>query len=316
MARLRQLSLKASLGTATAFIALSLVAGGLLPQWRYWCVAAALLTSTLCLLAMAKSMIRRLNDLRRAIDRKSDGLFIGLATEQHAMTCILSRFPQCTLPTTGWSMRFSNLHQIVVLLDELRPTQIVEFGSGLSTVMMASWLREQGRGELLSFDHDADWCERTRQHLDHCDLASFASVVHAPLEMQVSGGRSKQWYGISSRELPAQPIDLVVVDGPPAGLPHLSESRAPALDALWSRLSPKAAVVLDDANRPGEKKVVETWMSQHPELNSRLVSTFSGLAILRRQASSAQNADGHPAFGDRAASEPNARPVTMGSMTS
>jgi hypothetical protein len=84
-------------------------------------------------------------------------------------------------------------------------------------------------------------------------LERYARVVHAPLEGE------PPWYARAALERLPDPIDLLVVDGPPAEAPGEGERRAPALPALASRLVPGATVVLDDAERPGERAVLARW---------------------------------------------------------
>ena len=56
-------------------------------------------------------------------------------------------------------------------------------------------------------------------------------------------------------------IDLLLIDGPPAGDPGLERSRHPALGELGPRLAPGATILLDDARRAGEAAALERWAS-------------------------------------------------------
>ena len=77
--------------------------------------------------------------------------------------------------------------------------------------------------------------------------------------------RGLRWYDEAAladglREaLQGDPIDLLVVDGPPAHAVGHGLARYPALPALEDRLAPGATVVLDDAERPGEQEVLRRW---------------------------------------------------------
>ena len=101
------------------------------------------------------------------------------------------------------------------------------------------------------------------------DLTEFATVIDAPL---VDG-----WYDPAALgRLPKRGIDLLLVDGPPAGGPGIQASRYRALPALADRLAPNAAVVLDDADREGERRVLDRWLAGFP---LRLDRAPSGLAL-------------------------------------
>lgn len=195
------------------------------------------------------------------------------------MQVLLRRFPQCDMPTSGFSMTFVNLHWLATLLDELRPHTIVEFGSGLSTLLTAAWLKEQGRGMLYSFEHDPTWGGLTGRNLDRHGLGSHCQLVVTPLAPFAFDGRSVPWYAIDEHLDALPPVDFLIVDGPPAAVDPAG--RAPALFALKSRLASTYCVVLDDAHRPGERQVVELWRTQIPTAALHTVQSATGLAVLR-----------------------------------
>jgi predicted O-methyltransferase YrrM len=154
----------------------------------------------------------------------------------------------------SWSLRPEALELVKSLVAEGRH-RVVECGSGLSTVTIARSLRALAKGHVHALEHDPHWSATTREALEHEDVTEFATVVDAPL---VDG-----WYDPAALDrLPERGIDLLVVDGPPAGEPEIERSRYPALPALADRLAPEAAVLLDDADRPGERWTLERWRSE------------------------------------------------------
>lgn len=183
-------------------------------------------------------------------------------------------------------MRFANLNSIIAILDEVVPNSIVELGSGISTICMAAWLRERGTGKLISYDHDPNWAAITCRYLSKYGLDKFAEVHVAPLRARKAFGHTVEWYDICDLDsLP--PVDILIVDGPPAGTPEIQLSRIAALDVLHPYLSPAATVILDDAHREGEQWVISKWSQAHPEFSVRIVNTFSGQAVLKRGAGTA-----------------------------
>jgi hypothetical protein len=54
-------------------------------------------------------------------------------------------------------------------------------------------------------------------------------------------------------------IELLVVDGPPAYAQGHGLARYPALPVLHDRLAPSATIILDDAERPGEREIIRRW---------------------------------------------------------
>jgi hypothetical protein len=71
-----------------------------------------------------------------------------------------------------------------------------------------------------------------------------------------------------------------VVDGPPAYEKETSRSREPALQQLRPYLKEGAVVVLDDANREGEREVLSAWIESFPEFSVSVSSAGKGIAIL------------------------------------
>jgi predicted O-methyltransferase YrrM len=161
------------------------------------------------------------------------------------------------LATDGWSLREPAL-ELVVSEVAKRPGASVECGSGLSTIVIARLLRELGRGSLHSLEHDPAWAERTRSLLAAEGLES-AEVLTAPLEPYPLAGEEGGWYERGALAALPSEINLLLIDGPPAGEPELRRSRHPALAELGALLVPGATIVLDDAGRPGEAEAIQRW---------------------------------------------------------
>lgn len=155
------------------------------------------------------------------------------------------------LPFSSGAMRAAGLVHLCNTIVHRAPREVVECGSGSSTVVLARLLAERGVGRLHALEHDADWAGFVNRQLRTEGLGEVARVVLAPLE--------DGWYSPAGvGQLPAE-IDVLVVDGPPADRPELATARHPALGRLAPRLRPDAIVVLDDIGRAGEQAVLERW---------------------------------------------------------
>jgi predicted O-methyltransferase YrrM len=163
------------------------------------------------------------------------------------------------LQATDWSLDDPAME---VVLGELErgPRSVVECGCGRSTVVIARALRELGGGELRSLEHNPAWAQLCRVQLAAEGLTEIATVIEAPLSPHPLAQPGCLWYaGWALAELPASGIELLLVDGPPAGDPELERSRYPALPALSDRLARGAVVICDDIGRDGERWVVDRW---------------------------------------------------------
>lgn len=177
------------------------------------------------------------------------------------------------LPPTGncaGSPDFLLLLARAVLTE--RPEVIVEFGSGVSTFVIAKCLEMNGTGRLISFDHSPAFAELTRRQLERRRLLADIRVV--PLRASNSAYHPGFWY--DANDLP-DAIDLIIIDGPPASL-H-PETLGGAGPATFGKLRKGGIVLLDDACRPGECKIVSHWRREYPELEFTYIDTMKGTVV-------------------------------------
>ncbi len=164
-------------------------------------------------------------------------------------------------PTRGWAASPDFLLLISRHARAAQPDVIVECSSGASTVVLASCLREAGRGHVYSLENEAEFAEMTRGHLAREGLSDWATVIHAPLKpYDIEGGRFF-WY--DDQELPEAAIDMIVIDGPPHLVGRMA--RYPAGPRLFTRLAAGGTVFADDADRSEEEATLAAWRKQFPD---------------------------------------------------
>jgi predicted O-methyltransferase YrrM len=143
-----------------------------------------------------------------------------------------------------------------------RPAFVLDLGSGLSTIVAAHALRQNGEGFVIAVDHEKKYADRTRQVLEQHDLHHFSEVREAVLtEFQLDKGVFS-WYGNVPRKPPE--IDILIVDGPPGKTGHLA--RYPAMPILQKSLANNALVIVDDARRADEAEMIQQWKHEFGEL--------------------------------------------------
>ena len=140
-------------------------------------------------------------------------------------------------------------------------TAIVEFGSGISSLYVASILRQLGSGKIISIEHDQSWANYLQDMINREELADFIQLNIVPLSQ--SDQFSLPWYDISCLRqcLSGLLFDSVIIDGPPAYTDSLSRSRYPALPFLMrdSYLKQSFSLFLDDVDRSGERFILKQW---------------------------------------------------------
>lgn len=151
------------------------------------------------------------------------------------------------------------LRLVSVCLDLPANRQVVECGSGSSTVWLALACRQAGSGRVVALEHEDTYAARTREAIQHHRLSAWADVRVAPLEEIDVAGTTYPWYARSTWADLGE-IDLLFVDGPPraTGL----RARYPALPLLGPALVDGAVVALDDIHRADERGIVDVWLDE------------------------------------------------------
>jgi predicted O-methyltransferase YrrM len=184
-------------------------------------------------------------------------------------------------PFRGWKLSPDAAVFLVQHLRNLRAEQVVEIGCGASTVLIASVLKQQGAGTVIALEHDSEQAALCRRQLRLFGLESQAIVLHAPLISHSINGDSWLWYDLSelTEKLPMDvSIDLLLIDGPPVWTQKLA--RYPALPLLAPRLrNPGGVILLDDASRVSERRVVRRWQREFSAMAWTNEATEDGLAV-------------------------------------
>lgn len=176
----------------------------------------------------------------------------------------------------GWTVTADFGLLLVRLLEQRGYDAVVEFGSGVSTLLVARALQKLkalgrcGSVPFVSFDHLEFYAGQTRQRLLTAGVDSFADVVTAPLEQVSVSGRGRFLYYACGMALQKtfesvqseSPRVLVLVDGPPAATGQMA--RYPALQSLQAAVGPDVTLdfLLDDYIRAEEREIVEAWTAE------------------------------------------------------
>jgi predicted O-methyltransferase YrrM len=163
------------------------------------------------------------------------------------------------LPWSEGSLSPAGLATVATEISFAERRVIVELGSGVSTVVLARLMRELG-GRIWAVEHLPGWAGWVRRALERDGLEDVATVVEAPLEPHARSLDGAPWYSEEALgALPSEGLELLLVDGPPGYGEGMATSRYPALPVLAGRLAPGALVVLDDAEREAEARILDAW---------------------------------------------------------
>lgn len=203
-------------------------------------------------------------------------------TNQNNMILAQTRLNTLGLNYIAHSNSSINVDAIEIILNDIivnNRQNIVEFGSGVSTIYIAKVISNSPQKKFVSFEHDEGWIEVILDVLKKEKLESNVKLIHARLnkEHRFCDKSSTNFYdektvekGLSEyitvdnekKKREKKGVDCVVIDGPPA---HMGGkellSRLPALLSLRDFLSDEFSCFLDDINREGEIQILKHYRS-------------------------------------------------------
>jgi hypothetical protein len=201
----------------------------------------------------------------------SRGVDDALARELADLAALVRLAPLMTdyLPNTARELRPAALAAVIDEIVVGSRTVLVECGCGSSSVILARLLARRGFGHLLSIEHDERTAAYVASQLRREGLEHVARVVFAPLEDHPAALGALHWYAprrvhdeVAAYVERFGLVDLLLVDGPASRDAGWEMVRYPALPVLRGVLAPGAAVLADDAGRPGERAVLAKWSEE------------------------------------------------------
>lgn len=194
--------------------------------------------------------------------------FIGL---QNYLTT--GELPSINIERHSWPISPDFALYLIELIEFNDYDLIIEFGSGLSTVILAKAItrkaiHHQGKKpvDFVSFDHLEHYYKQTRTQLEHAGLTNAVQLVLAPLQdWRALDGSTQPYYTCQStlaalrkKHAVADQRILVIVDGPPAATGK--HARYPAGPLILEHFAnAHIDLLLDDYIRDDEKEIAQRW---------------------------------------------------------
>lgn len=178
----------------------------------------------------------------------------------------------------AWALSPEALEWIRQFIQERGIRSVLELGSGQSTLMLASLVRDEilksadGSAALkaIAVEHDEKYSEQTYNLLKSIELEQYVTLHHCPL--------MNRWFDM--RFVPVEEVDLILIDSPPYHVAPMS--RLPAIEKLKPFIKAGTWIILDDYHRETEKLIVKQWLESYPGLKLiGKVSIDTGLAVMR-----------------------------------
>lgn len=242
--------------------------------------------------SLFKKQAEDLVRLRKSLDTSLKKAITNASRQMQAFTGLENYWRTGELPTANnethaWPVSPDFSLYVVTLLEKNNYDLVIEFGTGVSTVVIAKALKKLASKRIgknpvgfISFDHLEQYYQQTLSMLQQAALGSYVSLHCTPLEDWVApNGQSYPYYSCQNiLEYIATQYSfsglriLVIVDGPPgATSPH---ARYPAVPLIL-RYCTNANIdfLLDDYGRTPEKETVQFWEDDMKNENLKYHST-------------------------------------------
>lgn len=193
---------------------------------------------------------------------------------------LLSDLPY--LPFNGGALRPVCMAYIVNEIIINQRKTVLEFGSGLSTIVMARLIKKNKlQTRVIAIEHNQVWASILEGYLLDEDLDPYVKIIRVDLkDMETPLGKVKWYdYDVIAANISDKKFDLIIIDGPPADREPIMHSRFPALFKLDNNIAADFCMLLDDANRQGEKDLIEYYRTQNQAVKYNVISET--LAVFR-----------------------------------
>jgi hypothetical protein len=160
-----------------------------------------------------------------------------------------------------WTLDPEAFELVAGEIERLRPAWILEFGSGESTVQLATLMGELGAPDgtvVHSIEQDPQFAKQTERLLQERGVRHRVRLEWRSLRQQHVAGRPTVCYDLSPafvRDFVPGSSGFVLVDGP-AGDGDVRFGTLPLIQPALHQATP---FVLDDALRDDELRVAQAW---------------------------------------------------------
>lgn len=245
--------------------------------WNFIGEAALVLLTALCLAILLVTQMELAGILKDHLKYEAHYDF----RQVEALFSLFSTLrPDLPFPDTrDWAASPDFLKKLTELILKQETQMVAEAGSGVSTLVIGYCLKRLGRGKVISLEHDERFVTATNELINFHGLTQFACVIHCPLVKVDIGDETFLWYSMEGVRF-EKPIDVLVVDGPPATGQEFP--RYPALPLLSAHLAKNAFILLDDGRRAGEIRTNNRWTAEFPPITSEFLPLEKGAFLLRR----------------------------------
>ncbi|MBN2822957.1 MAG: class I SAM-dependent methyltransferase [Coriobacteriia bacterium] len=151
-----------------------------------------------------------------------------------------------------WAVGFPFLYVLYRVLDEIRPSRILELGLGQSTRMVAQYAEAHPGTTHVVVENDAEWRDF---FLRSFRMGDATRLVMLDCEIVAYRGSEVRVYAEFASAVAGERFDLLCIDGPLGG--DMREyARVDILDIVSESLAPAFVIMFDDVERAPESRTM------------------------------------------------------------
>lgn len=165
------------------------------------------------------------------------------------------------------------------MISEYQLSNVIEFGAGSSSAVIANALAKIGGGELTSVEQNPEWCSDRWEKVKSVEDVDSEMIVSAPKPTVSISGCYFGYKNIEKTIEKRSKFNLLFIDGPQYFI-----GREGTLPSVLPHLSNGAFIVLDDAGRSDEQQAVYSWLKSYPGLKLQCIDCNfggKGVALMR-----------------------------------
>ena len=179
------------------------------------------------------------------------------------------------LPLTDWAAGPEFICHISNEICINNRRSIVEFGSGVTTIMLARLAKTNSIDlKITTIDQSQEWQGIVKQIAVHDGVDQYINFVHNPIKHGIYGNIAEIQQRIFIKE---DRFDCVIVDGPASGHEF---TRLESLPIVRDYLCNSFVIFLHDTDRNEEKLLAADWAKRLPNVD---LASFSRYAVLSSQ---------------------------------
>ena len=153
-----------------------------------------------------------------------------------------------------WALGYPALYVLFRILNNVKPLRILELGLGQSTRMTTQYASTNPDIEHIVVEHDNNWISFFRKENE---LSENTEIVQLDREfIEYKEAESVRVFHGFQDALKGKKFDFILIDAPLGG-DMKQYSRIDVLSLLPECLDEQFVIMMDDAERPGEKNTIE-----------------------------------------------------------